>query len=87
MCFPSTIFSIDAKRTHFSYPQLNSEERTLLLSLPEDLEDLFDGNLGDWATEPVDLDLNPYFKPFNSRYYLVPKINKGGFQRELKHLL
>ena len=38
--------------------QLNAEERTLLLSLFKDFEDLFDGTLGDWATKPVDLELN-----------------------------
>ena len=34
---------------------MNTEERNFLLSLLEDFEDLFDGTLGDWATEPVDL--------------------------------
>ena len=38
-----------------NYSQLNAEERTFLLSLLEDFEDLFDGTLGNWATEPVDL--------------------------------
>ena len=58
---------------------LNSEERTLLLSLLKDFEDLVDGTLGDWATEPVDLELKPDSKPFNSRYYPVPRINKERF--------
>ena len=57
--------------------QPNDEEITLLLSLLEDFEDLFDGTLGDWATEPVNLELNPVSKQFNSRYYPVPRINKG----------
>ena len=34
---------------------LNAEERSFLLSLLEDFENLFDGTLGNWATEPVDL--------------------------------
>ena len=55
---------------------LNYEEINLLLSLLEDFEDLFDGTLGNWATEPVKLELKPYSKPFNIRYYLVPIINK-----------
>ena len=59
--------------------QLNSEERTLLLILLEDFEDLFDGTLGNQATDPVDLELNPYYKTFNSRYYPVPRINKETF--------
>ena len=66
---------------------LNAEERTLLLSLLEYFEDLFDGTLGDWDTEPIDLELNPYFKPFNSRYYPVPRINKETFRKELKRLV
>ena len=56
--------------------QMNSEEITLLLILIEDFEELFDGTLGDWATDPVYLELNPDYKPFNSRDYMVPRINK-----------
>ena len=56
--------------------QLNSEEINLLLSLIQYFEDLFDGTLGDWATDPVDLELKPGSKPYNSRYYPVPRINK-----------
>ena len=40
---------------------MNAEERTQLLSLPEDFEDLFDGTLGDWDTEPADLEINPHY--------------------------
>ena len=48
---------------------------------------MFDGTLGDWATEPVKLELNPDSKPFNSRCYLVPIINKAFFRKELKSLV
>ena len=58
---------------------VNAEERTLLLSLLEKFDDLFDGTLGDWYTEPVDLELKPDPRPFNSRYYPVPRINKETF--------
>ena len=67
--------------------QINAEERTLLLNLLKDFEYLFDGTLGDWATEHVDLELNPDSKPFNSRYYPVPRINKETFRKELKLLV
>ena len=67
--------------------QMNAEERNLLPSLLEDFEDLFYGTLGDWDTEPVDLELNPDSKPFNSRYYLVPRINKEIFWKQLKRLV
>ena len=55
---------------------MNAEERTLLLIIFEDFEDLFDGTIGNWATEPINLELKPDFKTFNSRYDLIPRINK-----------
>ena len=55
--------------------QLNAEEITQLLRLIGYFEYLFDSILGDWATEPVDLDLNPGYKPFHVKYYMVPIIN------------
>ena len=82
----STYAKVDLKQL-VNASQLNAEERTLLLSLLKYFKDLFDGNLGNWATEPVDLELNPYSKPFNSRYYSVPRINKETFRKELKRLL
>ena len=48
---------------------------------------MFDGTSGDWATEPVDLELNPDSRPFNSRYYPVPRINKEIFRNNLKCLV
>ena len=72
----STYAKADLKKAANNANQLNAEEKNLLLSLLEDSEDLFDVTLGDWDTEPVDLELKPYSKPFNSRYYLVPRIIK-----------
>ena len=48
---------------------------------------MFDGNLLDWDTEPVDLDINPGSKLFNSKYYSVPIINNETFRKELKLLV
>ena len=64
--------------------QLNSEERTLLLSLLEYFKDLFDGTLDNWSTEPVNLELKADSRPFNSRYYTVPRIDEKSFQKDLK---
>ena len=57
------------------------------LNLLKYFEDLFGGALGDWATDTVDLELNPYSKPFNSRYYPVPIINKETFRKERKRIV
>ena len=83
----STYGKADLKNVVNNASQLNSEERTLLLILFEDFEELFGGDLGDWETEPVGLDLNPYTKPFNSRYYPVPIINKKTFRNYIKRLV
>ena len=73
----------DLKQVDDNTTQLNYEERTLLLSLIENLEEFFDGTLGDWATEPVNLELEPDSKPINIRYYIIPIINKEKFERNL----
>ena len=66
---------------------MNAEERTQLIRLLEYSKDLFDGTLGDWDTEPVDLQPNRGSKPFNSKYYPVPRTKKETFGKELKHLM
>ena len=77
----STYVKADLKQVANNTSQMNAEERTVLLSLLKDFEELVYGNLGDWSTEPVNLEINPYSKPFNSRYYPVPRINKNVFSK------
>ena len=48
---------------------------------------MFDGTLGDWSTEPVNLDLKPGSRPFNSKYYTFPRINKERIHKYLKRLV
>ena len=66
----------DLKEVANNASQLNAKERTLLLILLKDFEDLLDVTLCDWATELVNLYLRSDSKPFNSKYYLIPMINK-----------
>ena len=58
-----------------------------LLSLLKNFKNSFDGTLGDWSTEPVNLQIKPCSKLFNSIYYQVPKINRENFCKELKQLV
>ena len=85
--FNITYAKADLKQVVDNAIQLNYEERTLLRSLLEDFRDLIDVTLGDWATDTVNLELNIYYIPFNSRYYPVPRINKETFRKELKSLV
>ena len=77
----------DLNQVAINATQLYAEEITLLLGLLKDFEDFFGGTLGDWSTEPVNLELNIDSKPFNSRYYPVPIINKDFFRKERKRLV
>ena len=52
-----------------------------------DFEDLFDGILGGWDAETVNLELNSYYKLFNCKYYPAPIINKETFRKELQGLV
>ena len=62
-----TYAKADLKQVAKNATQLNAEKITQLLRVLEDLEDFFYGNLGDWATELVDPELNPGLKQFTSK--------------------
>ena len=48
---------------------------------------MFDGTLGEWDTDPIDLELKPNFKSVNIKYYPVPRTNKETFRKELQFLV
>ena len=77
----STYAKADIKQVADNATQLNYEERTQLLMLLKYFQDLFDGTIGDWYTEPVDLKLKPGSKPLDSKYYPVLGINKETFSQ------
>ena len=83
----SNYAKVDLKQIVDNASHLNVDESTLSLILLEDFDHLFDGTLGNWATEFVNLELNPNSKPFNSRYYPPPIIDKDIFRKELKRLV
>ena len=62
-----TYVKAELKQVVDNATQLNAEKRTKLLSILEECKDLFDGTLGDWATDTVDLNLQPGSKLFNVR--------------------
>ena len=61
-------------------------DRNKLLDLLTEYEDLFDGTLGEWNTEPVHLELKEGAKPFHGRAFPVPKIHKNTLIKELNRL-
>ena len=67
--------------------QLVAEEWYQLLRHLEYFEDLFGGTLGDWDIDIVNLELNQGSRPFNCKYYPLPRIKKETFLKDLYHLL
>ena len=66
---------------------LDSDEKEELLELLQEFEELFDGTLGDWDTEPVDFELKEDAKPHSARYYPMARIHKETFKTEIKRLV
>ena len=66
---------------------LNSEEQNRLLQLLTKFEHLFDGTLGDWKTEPVDLELkDPDCTPYHAKAYPVPHSQEKKLRDEVQRL-
>ena len=53
----------------------NADDRTKLINILKESEEFFDGTIREWDTETTDLAKNPNYKPVNSKYYPIPKIN------------
>ena len=52
-----------------------------------EFEDLFDGTLGDWKTEPVSFELKEGAKPYHGKPYPVPRIHKHTTRKEVDCLV
>ncbi len=72
---------VSANCTHLSLPDQNK-----LLELLTEYEELFDGTLGDWNTEPVSFELKEGAKPYHGRPFPVPKSRKETIMKELNRL-
>eukprot|EP00804_Cyclotella_cryptica_P013951 CCRYP_002461-RA/>CCRYP_002461-RA protein AED:0.43 eAED:0.43 QI:0/-1/0/1/-1/1/1/0/99 len=55
---------------------LSLQDQNSLLELLTEFEELFDGTLGDWYTEPVSFELEEGAKPYHGKAYPVPKSRK-----------
>ena len=66
---------------------LNDKQRDMLYKLLIRYEDVFDGTLGEWKTEPVDFELIDGAQPHSQRHYPVPHLYKETFKKELDRLV
>jgi hypothetical protein len=70
------------KATH-----LDKKQKKLLYALLLKFEEVFDGTLGKWRTEPVDFELIDGAQPHSQRHYPVPHLYKKTFKKELDRLV
>ena len=66
---------------------LTHEEQSQLLTLLTKYEDLFDGSLGTWKTEPIELELKPESIPYHARPYPVPHSQEKKLKQEIERLV
>ena len=83
----STYKKADLRKVADEASSLNDQEKEQLFKLLSEFEELFDGTLGDWKTEPVELELREGEKPHSSRYYPMPRVHKQTFKKELLRLV
>jgi len=78
----STYKKADLRKVADEALSLNDQEKEQLFKLLSEFKELFDGTLGDWKTEPVELELREGEKPHSSRYYPMPRVHKQTFKRK-----
>jgi hypothetical protein len=61
-------------------------EQAKLLEVLNEFEDLFDGTLGVWDTEPVTFELKEGAKPYHGRAFPIPQVRKDTIMREIERL-
>ena len=86
---------LDAKYEKANIPELiknncshlSPEEQLKLLEVLTEFEDLFDGTLGDWNTDPVSFELKEGAKPYHGRAFPIPKVHKQTILKEIERLM
>ena len=68
--------------------ELSEKEKDKLKKLLTKFESLFDGTLGTWKTEPIELELkDPDAKPYHARPYPVPQSQEAKLRAEVERLV
>ena len=65
---------------------LSEGEKKALRDLLFRFEHLFDGTLGDWQTDPVNLELKTDAKPYHAKAFPVPHIYEQSLKTEVQRL-
>jgi len=66
---------------------INSDQQEDLLALLGKYDELFDGTLGDWKTEPVGPEIKERANTFHGRPFPVPVIHRHTLEKEVERLV
>ena len=67
---------------------LNStRQQEMLYNLLSKYKSIYEGTLGEWKTNPVDLELKEGDQPHSQRHYPIPRIHREVFKRDLDRLV
>ena len=78
---PADLEEIVAECTH-----LTKEQQEKLLKVLIKHKSLFDGSLGEWNDEPLDIELKEGAKPYHARSFPIPKIHEQTLRMEVARL-
>ena len=85
-CFGTHYEKTNLKNVTADTEHLNDEQQTKLLALLCKYEFLFDGTLGTWPTDSVDIKLKDDAKQHHAHPYPVPKVHEEVFKKEVARL-
>jgi transposase InsO family protein len=66
---------------------LTNKERKSLYDLLIEYEDLFDGTLGNWKNEQLDIELKPGVTPYHARCFPIPRAHEAILRNEVERLV
>src|SRR5210317_2269861 len=66
--------------------EVNNSEKEELLSLLSKYQELLDGSLGKWQTQPIKIELKPEAKPYHARPYPVSQSQEQKLKEEVERL-
>jgi hypothetical protein len=79
--------AIDVAKVIAEQAGLNTCQKAALHALLSKYRGLFNGELGDWDSSPVSIELQPNAKPFYDRSYPVPQIHEAAMRWEVEQLV
>ena len=72
---------------HKNCKHLTMSQQNCLLKLLLEFEELFNGTLDDWKTEPVKFQLKPGTAPYHGRAFPIPHIHLETLKKEVARLV